>query len=456
MRSRIRSPWLPLALLGCVLSCSPAPQDGFDIEVTVSDTIGTVVEVSWTAVQGETAVVDAGEDETYGRRFSAVRDGDRFEATLMGLRPSSRYHYRVLEDVAGDGELSSEDRTFATGAPPLALAWTATEGQAPTGYAVTSLVHVPSVVAILDSDGEYVWWYEVGFDSLPGGNEMVTRNSMSRDGESMIFLAWTPQYPGLDCTTDRDLVRVSLDGDQLDTTSVPGAHHDFVELPDGTIALLAYDPIEWEGAEVVGDRIVEVFPGGDEVDVWSLWDTTSPDPGVEYGDGTDYSHANAIRYDDRDDAYLVSLRLLHTIVKIDRHSGEELWRLGGAGSDFQLPGGGTDLFRNQHHFQILDDGILVFDNGLEGAGETRVVQYQLDEASWTATPVWTHLPEPPRAVYSLGDVTRFDTGETLITWATAGEMELLGADGQREWLLNLGIGSGFGYTTWVEKLPGEL
>jgi hypothetical protein len=451
-----RTSWFVLWVLAWVAGCSPAPQDGFDIEVSVSETIGTVVEVSWTAVQGDTAVVDVGEDETYGRRFSAERDGDRFVATLVGLRPSSRYHYRVIEDVVGDDELSSEDRTFATGAPPLSLAWTDVQGSAPDGYAVTSLVHVPSVVAILDADGEYVWWYEVGFDSLPGGNEMVTRNALSRDGESMFFLAWTPQYPGLDCTTDRDLVRVSLDGSQLDTTLVSGAHHDFVELADGTLALLAYDPIQWEGVEVVGDRVVEVAPGGDEIDVWSLWDITSPDPGGDYGDGTDYSHANAIRYDEADDAYLVSLRLLNTIVKIDRHSGEVLWRLGGADSDFQLPGGGTDLFRNQHHFQILDDGILVFDNGEEGAGETRVIQYQLDESTWTATPVWTHSPDPPRAVYSLGDVTRFDSGQTLVTWATAGEMELLDANGEREWLLNLGIGTGFGYTTWVEKLPGEI
>jgi len=455
VQSQYRASWIVPWMLGCALGCSPAPQDGFDIEVLVSAAVPTAVEVSWTAVEGASAVVDVGEDESYGRTFAAELENGRFSALLLGLRPASRYHFRVLEDVPDNG-LSSEDRTFATGAPPLDLAWTTVGGANPEGYFVTSLVHVPSVVAILDGHGEYVWWYEVGFDSLPGGNEMVTRSSLSRDGESMMFLAWTPQYPGLDCTSQRDLVRLSLDGDHLDTRLVSGAHHDFVELTDGTVAVLAYDPIDWEGDEVVGDRLVEVFPGGDERDVWSLWDTMTPQPGGEYGDGTDFSHANALRYSQDQDAYFVSLRLLHTILKIDRITGAVLWRLGGADSDFTLPGGGTDLFSNQHQFQILDDGLIVFDNGEEGASETRGVQYHLDESSWTATPVWTHVPDPPRAVYSLGDVTRSDTGETLVTWATAGEIELLDPSGQREWMMNLGIGSGFGYTTRIDKLPGEI
>ncbi len=447
--------WIAALALALCLGCASEPEDGFDLVADVSEVVSTVVSIEWTAEGDGSATVEVGEDEGYGRTFAATLEDGRYAATLLGLRPATGYHYRVVEELT-DGSRTSEDRTFATGSPPLGLAWTETAGTPQDGYAVTSLVHVPSIVAILDGDGEYVWWLEVDYGLLPGNNAMVTRNALSRDGRSMLFLAWTPQFPGLDCTTDRDLVRISLDGRDMDNVLVEGAHHDFVELPDGTVALLAYERLNFQSQMIIGDRIVEVDPDGTQRTVWSVWDHVEPDPDVDYDDGTDYTHANALRYDEADDAYYVSLRLLHSIFKIDRATSEVIWRLGGEDSDFTLPGGGTDLFSHQHHFQILDDGLILFDNGEEGAGESRVVQYRLDETTWTATEVWSYDPDPARAVYSLGDVSRFDDDRTLVTWATAGELELLGADGEREWMMSLGIGTGFGYTTWVERLPGEI
>jgi hypothetical protein len=77
--------------------------------------------------------------------------------------------------------------------------------------------------------------------------------------------------------------------------------------------------------------------------------------------GIDYLHINSIDVD-HDDNLLVSARKISAVYKIDRETGEILWRLGGKKSDFEM-GRGT-RFAYQHDARRLPDGtISIFDNG---------------------------------------------------------------------------------------------
>jgi len=442
-------------VLGLLLACGcvdPDPIDDYDIEIEVLDEIPTVAYVRWTAADAvDEAVVEVGEGTDYGRSFSVDAVDGLFESRLLGFKPLTEHHLRIRER-RGEEWTSSEDRTFTTGPPPSDLYGAIPGGTAPDGYVITTLVRVPAVAAILDPDGAVVWWYYAWMHG--GGHAIVTRSALARDGDSVLLLAWTPLYPGMDPLDERELTRVGLDGVFHETLGVAGAHHDFVEHADGTFALLAHDPIDVGGTEVVGDRIVELRPDGEVVEIWSLWDDHDPDPDALYTNQHDYSHANAIRFDEAEQVYYVSLHEQDQIVAVDRVSGDLLWRLGGEGSDFELSNGSTQLFENQHHFRLLEDGILVFDNGEDGAAESRAVQYVLDDG--IATPVWSYQPDPSLGVFSLGDVTRFDDGDTLITWSSSGRISRVSAEGDVEWALNLELGSGFGYADWVDKLPGQL
>jgi hypothetical protein len=65
----------------------------------------------------------------------------------------------------------------------------------------------------------------------------------------------------------------------------------------------------------------------------------------EAGGTFDYFHINSIEVD-HDSNLLVSARNTFTVYKIDRRSGEIIWRLGGKKSDFEM-GPGTWM-RYQH------------------------------------------------------------------------------------------------------------
>src|SRR6266536_6461326 len=75
----------------------------------------------------------------------------------------------------------------------------------------------------------------------------------------------------------------------------------------------------------------------------------------------DYFHVNSIDVD-TDGNLLVSARNTQTVYKLDRRTGEILWRLGGKRSDFRL--GRGVRFAWQHDARRQDDGtISLFDDG---------------------------------------------------------------------------------------------
>jgi hypothetical protein len=55
----------------------------------------------------------------------------------------------------------------------------------------------------------------------------------------------------------------------------------------------------------------------------------------------------------------------------------------------------------------------------------------------------------------MGDVTRTPDDTTLVTWATAGRIEEVDADGEVLRAYQLDIGAAFGYTTALDTLTGS-
>lgn len=135
-----------------------------------------------------------------------------------------------------------------------------------------------------------------------------------------------------------------------------------VDIPTGRVLF------EWRGLE-------HVSPAE------SYWPAQ---PGAPY----DYFHINSIDVD-TDGNLLVSARHTHTVYKIDRRSGEVIWRLGGKNSDFTMgPGAG---FSWQHDARRAPDGtISIFDNAaapgvpVPPGAVSRGITLRLDETDRTA------------------------------------------------------------------------
>jgi len=207
--------------------------------------------------------------------------------------------------------------------------------------------------------------------------------------------------------------------------------HDLRLLPNGHALLMAYDgedvdmSEEVEGgdsqAEVVGCIIQELDENKNVVFEWRSWDhfniTDATHEDLQ-GDFIDYVHGNALEVDD-DGNILLSSRHMDEITKIDRQTGDIIWRWGGKNNQFNFLGD-TLMFSHQHGIRhIGGDHYVLFDNGnFHNPPYSRAVEYVLNQQSLTARKVWEYRNTPDTFGSAMGYVQRLDDGNTLITWGT--------------------------------------
>jgi hypothetical protein len=141
----------------------------------------------------------------------------------------------------------------------------------------------------------------------------------------------------------------------------------------------------------------------------------------------DYFHINSVEKD-RDGDYLVSARHTSAIYKIDRRSGDLVWRLGGERSDFRM-GPGT-RFGFQHDVQPLSgDDLQLFDNG-EKRTVSNVKVLRLDTRRMRAT-LRRRLPQPDGMwSESQGNAQPLPDGGVMTGWGSAGAFTWFDARGR--------------------------
>lgn len=211
--------------------------------------------------------------------------------------------------------------------------------------------------------------------------------------------------------------------------------HDFQLFNDGSYLLFTYDPqiIDMsqlvEGgdpeATVMGFVLQELDADDNVVFEWSSWDhmeITEATPDIDLTSVfIDYCHGNAVERDD-DGNILVSFRNTDDIVKIDRETGDIIWRLNTNRddlNDFTFIND-TIQFSHQHDIRRQDDGtITLFDNGVLHNGPTRLLKYELDEENMTAELVWVYPPEVAEGqhfAFATGNAHWQENGNVAAGW----------------------------------------
>jgi hypothetical protein len=144
-------------------------------------------------------------------------------------------------------------------------------------------------------------------------------------------------------------------------------------------------------------------------------------PQVTPTGNVDYFHLNSIDVDS-DGQLLVSARNTSTVYKIDRKTGEVLWRLGGKKSDFMVDTAAS--FGFQHDVRRRPDGtITMFDNNAAVPGaqtSSRGLRIALDMKAKRASFVREYLAPAPRTGWAMGNMQQLEDGGVLVGWGTDG------------------------------------
>ena len=270
-------------------------------------------------------------------------------------------------------------------------------------------------------------------------------------------------------------------------------HHDLILLPNGNylgiVETTSLGPIpigSWTSSfqtfgfqangitdefPWVGDKIVEWDRDTKEV-VWSwnVFDYFSMEDYDRIG-GTwnealqslryDWTHINAVIFDNEESSIYISVRHLSRITKIAYPSGDVIWNLG-----HDMPSGdvhlGTDIgFSFQHGLQKLENGnILTLDNGnlspeFRGTSQpiTRAIEIQIDGLE--ASTIWSHELAPDLFGFASGNAQKLPNGNVLITTVGGGGRSVeVNTSGDIVWegLYNFSIPDGAVYR--AHRIPG--
>ncbi|MCI0450053.1 MAG: aryl-sulfate sulfotransferase [Chlorobi bacterium] len=207
--------------------------------------------------------------------------------------------------------------------------------------------------------------------------------------------------------------------------------HELRLLPNRHALLMSYDPqivdmsqiVEggYPFATVIGLIIQEIDANKNVVFRWRSWDhfrITDATHEDLLDTVIDYAHGNAIELDN-DGNLLISSRHMDEITKINRTTGEIIWRLGGKNNQFTFINDPIK-FSYQHAIRRISNGnITLFDNGnYHTPPFSRAVEYRLDEGNRRATLVWEYRNNPSVYGLAMGFVQRLDNGNTLISWGS--------------------------------------
>jgi hypothetical protein len=192
-------------------------------------------------------------------------------------------------------------------------------------------------------------------------------------------------------------------------------------------------------------------------DIGGTWDQAYIDQ--QY----DWTHINAIAFNEETNSVNISVRHLSRITRIDYSSGNIIWNMG-----HEFPSGEVDFghdlgFSFQHSLQVLNNGnIVIFDNGnlseiFLGTDEptSRAIEIEVNDVLEDATTVWEYVLPSNLFGFASGNAQKLDNGNYLITTVGGGGTSLeVNANGEIVWEadLNLTLPSGAVYRAM--RIPG--
>jgi hypothetical protein len=295
---------------------------------------------------------------------------------------------------------------------------------------------------IVDNEGKVVWFRPL---QETYGRAMDFKAQTYRGGP---VLTWMEEGSGEYVICDHtyhEIARIEAGN------GFEGDPHEFLISPQDTALITIFNRVPRDLSSVGGPKESVAVQGVvQEIDIetgevlleWESLDHVGLDesygkPGQDIeSSGIDYFHLNSIDVD-HDDNLLICARKTCAVYKIDRKSGEIIWRLGGKKSDFEM-GPGT-RFAFQHDARRLPDGtISIFDNGdtvfesgfPKTVEESRAIVLDVDEMRMKASLAREY--DHPDKLYAdaAGNAQLLPNGDMFVGWGRALSISEFAHDGE--------------------------
>ncbi len=220
----------------------------------------------------------------------------------------------------------------------------------------------------------------------------------------------------------------------------PNHHHDGRLLKNGNVLLLCATELSNDVARKVqggrpgteekgriwADYLVEMTKDGRTVWEWRSWEHLDPAKDVitaVQDERSEWTHGNAVM-ELPDGNLLVSFRKISTIIRIERRTGQILWKMG------------APPLSGQHAPTPLPNGnILIFDNGPHRLDESFPFSRLIEVDSWTSEIVWKYEEGIRSNFFSprISNAQRLPNGNTLVNDGWFGRFFEVTSDGEVVW-----------------------
>ena len=380
--------------------------------------------------------------------------GSTMNFYIGGMMEQTTYNVQQFLQ-SGSSSIPGPTLTWHTGSVPSDISlpnhFRLAGPQSPNSTGYPYLVHAAIGGVPFATDlNENVVWYRPNMapDSgylvrlLPGGTFLTV------DDDPINSAAHCQAHPGTGCGDHQFLRELDLAGNVIRSTSWSVVNdevnalrakqggsqvhldffsHEGIRLPNGyTVTLVTDEQVKHLNSgtqDVLGDMVIVLDANWQVVWAWDAFDyldvnrntlaiTCAPGQsgcpgqfvnrqpnGQLYTSALDWTHANSVALDTRDNNLIVSFRNQSWAVKINfangRGNGDVIWKLGYGGS-FALASGFpvSDWFSGQHDVRFQNNGLLtLFDNNnpstvtRQPGGTAHGQAWKLDTNNMVATPV---------------------------------------------------------------------
>ncbi len=130
-----------------------------------------------------------------------------------------------------------------------------------------------------------------------------------------------------------------------------------------------------------------------------------------------FCHVNSVALDDAGNI-LISSRHMNEVTKINRETGDIIWRFGGYNNMFNLSNDPRNGFFDQHSAHEIEEGVIsIFDNSASTEHlSSRGVKYLIDTTNWTAQLLIEYETNPPILCFFAGHMQETQNGQIILGW----------------------------------------
>jgi Arylsulfotransferase (ASST) len=405
---RVTLAFAPLTLVFAGCSSTPAANQPAPGEIEAVEHAGNVLayDVSWTTSRSIGTELDV---ECTGLDPWTVSDSvatKSHKVFLMGLVAGASCTL-TGKDSEGSATTTINVDDLPSFLPSISLSLPAAAGTIAPGWTLVNLSDeqedTPYTVALVDPEGRYRWYYRYP-TSNDGSDGPVMQYADGillgpGDGVPMAYVTWQGKVVWVGPLGNHESREAETPDEFYFITDAPCSN---LTNPGDTVA--EYDPAE-------------------NTNVWQ-WNTCDHYTPPE--DIPDWSHLNTVSLFVDHKHLLVSARNQNELFKVDRATGDIVWKMGWGGEptlnqpfagDFTIAP--ADRFYHQHDATVLPNGhILMFDNGEDGVrnySRALEIAYTYNPAGTSdAHMVWQFRHSPDVFSDVWGSAQRFENGNTLV------------------------------------------